>query len=374
MLNIKKTLLITIDFPPKKGGVANYLSNLSDNLPNDKIIVLANNYLETQSFDSKQKYKIIRADLYYKNFWPRWLKTFYIAKKIIKKEGIEQVIISHIIPMGYIAVLLNLPFHIIFHGYDILLAKQSTWKKMWLRKILNKSKHIIVNSNFTKELILQEDIKSEKITIVHPCTDILNRDLKSTETELIRQELELTDKKILISVGRIIPRKGFDKVIEALPKVTQKYPDLIYLIIGDGEYKNHLDQLAQKLKVRGNLIFLKDVSDSNLPCYYQLADIFIMPSRIENKTDVEGFGIVYLEANAFAKPVIAGDSGGIKDAVIDNQTGILVNPENVQGISNAILDLFDNPAKMNKLGEQGKKRVETEFLWPIQISKLKNIL
>lgn len=374
MLPTKKTLLITIDFPPQLGGVANYLSNFSNNIQSDKIIILANQHTQAQSFDSQQNYKIIRRNLYYKNFWPKWFKIFFIARKIIKQEKIEQIIISHVLPIGYLALLLSKPFFTILHGYDILLAKKTIWHKFWLKLILKKSQHIIVNSNFTKKQVIKQGIGEQKITILYPCPHITPKLLNTTEKDLICQELNLNNKIVLLSVGRMVKRKGFDMVIKALPEIIQKYPNLIYIIIGQGPDKDRLDQLAIDLKVRANLIFITDITDQQIACYYDRADIFIMPSRLENKTDVEGFGIVYLEANSFGKPVIAGDSGGVGDAVLNNKTGILVNPKENKDITQAIFKLLDDENLMNKLGEQGKKRVLNEFQWSKQVNKLNNIL
>lgn len=371
---MKKTLLITIDFPPQKGGVANYLANFSKNTPKDKIVVLANKQERDQSFDDKHDYRTIRRDLYYPNFWPHWLKTFFIARKVIKEEKIEQLIISHILPMGYVAMLLDKPFIIILHGFDVLAAKKTIWKKFWLKIILKKAQHLIVNSQFTKNEILKEGIAEDKITTLNPCPNIQLSDLNQSEKQTIINELDLHHKKILLSVGRLVPRKGFDNVIKALPAVLEKIPNLIYILAGKGDYKKELDELATKLNVRGNVIFIENAPDSHLASYFDLADIFIMPSRVENQVDAEGFGIVYLEAGLFGKPVIAGKSGGTGEAVIDRETGILVNPESVQEISQAILNLFNNPGLMNKLGEQGKKRVLNEFQWDKQVAKLKDIL
>jgi len=370
---MNKSLLITIDFPPRTGGVANYLANFSKNLPPDKIIVLANQNANAHHFDGHQNYKIIREQLFYKHLWPKWLKTYSLAKKIIKKEKIEQIIISHILPMGYIALMLKLPFIVILHGYDIMNAQKTSWKKYWATQILKQARHIIVNSHNTQNQVLNLAISQNKITIVYPCPNIKPEQLNEHERQTIKNELDLHHKKILLSVGRLTPRKGFDKVIEALPEVLKQIPNLIYIIVGNGSDKNRLEKLAEDLKVRGNLIIAEDIPNSNLSSFYDLANIFIMPAR-QIGEDIEGFGIVYLEANLFGKPVIAGKSGGVEDAVIDNQTGILVNPESVQEISQAILKLFNNPELANKLGVQGKERVLREFQWPKQIEKIKNIL
>jgi len=371
---MKKTLLITIDFPPQTGGVANYLSNFSQNLPADKIVVLANKTEHSQHFDGQQKYKIIREKLLFTYFWPQWLKASKIIKNIIAQEKTEQIIISHVLPMGYIALILNLPFIVILHGYDIVLAKQSSWKKYWLKKILSKSKHIIVNSHFTENQVLELGIDQEKTTIVYPCPNISPKFLNETEKQIILHDLNLFHKKILLSVGRLVNRKGFDLVIKSLPEVIKKIPNLIYLIVGNGPERKNLEELTEKLRVADHVTFLEDIKDSNLPCYYDLANIFIMPTRTIENADVEGFGIVYLEANLFGKPVIAAKTGGVQDAVIDGQTGILVSPENVQEITQVILRLFNDPNLMSKLGTQGKNRVLQEFQWPIQTAKIKDLL
>lgn len=374
MIKHKKNLLITIDFPPQTGGVANYLANLTAKLPKDKIIVLANQQKNDKSWDDKHNFKIIRKNLYYEKFWPKWLKIFFIAKKIIKQQKIEQIIISHLIPIGYICLLLKLPFIVIIHGYDIMLIQKSKWKKFWTGIILKKAKHIIVNSNFTKQKVLQEKINQNKITVIYPSPNISPQNINETDKNLIIQELDLHNKKILLSVGRLVKRKGIDNVIKALPQILNKIPNLVYLIVGNGDYKPELEKLAEKLNIRGNIIFLQDISDTHLPNYFSLADIFIQPARIENNADAEGFGIVYAEANLFGKPVIAGNVGGAVEAIKHNQTGILVDPHSVSEIQNAIITLFNDPELMKSLGEQGRERVLAEFNLDKQLKLLEGII
>ena len=369
---MKKNLLITIDFPPQKGGVANYLANFSEYLSN--IIVLANEQPQAQSFDSHRKFKIIRANLYYQYFWPRWLKIYFIAKKIIAKDNIDQLIISHILPIGYVALLLKKPFVVILHGYDLLNTQKNIWKKFLAKLILSKAKYIIVNSQYTKTETLKLGNWEDKIRIVYPCPHITPAQMVEAEKQIIYNELDLYHKKILLSVGRVVERKGFDKVIMALPELIDKVPNLIYLIVGNGDYIKKLEALAEKLQIRGNVIFIANSNDRQLACYYALANIFIMPSRLEKKTDVEGFGTVYLEAALFGKPAIAGNSGGAGEAVINNQTGILVDPQNVQEIKEAVLNLLADPELSNKLGVQAKQRAEAEFQWPKQLNKIKDII
>jgi phosphatidyl-myo-inositol dimannoside synthase len=369
-----KTLLITIDFPPQKGGVATYLSNVCQNLDRAKIVVLANKYDGSEHFDHKQDYKIIRARLFCRFFWPAWLRTLRQAKKVIRREEIEQILISHVLPMGYIALLLKLPFIVCLHGYDVLSAQKTPWKKYWLLKILKQSKAIIVNSKFTENEVLKLGIYADKITIIYPCPNIKPEDLNSQERQTLKTELELHGKKVLLSVGRAVSRKGFDKVIEALPEVLKQVPNLVYLLVGNGKrYLDDLEVLAIQNQVLDHVTICEDIPDTNMPSYYDMADVFIMPAR-QIGSDVEGFGIVYLEANAFGKPVIAGKSGGASEAVIDGQTGILVDPENVSQIAKAIINLMTDQEYAMKLGANGKARVADEFQWSKQVEKLKNIL
>lgn len=371
---MRKTLLITIDFPPQKGGVATYLSNVCHNLDREKIVVLANEHKDSEHFDHRQPYKIIRAKLFYPWFWPAWLRTLRQTKKVIRREKIEQILISHILPMGYICLMLKLPFIVSLHGYDVLAAQKTPWKKYWLLKILNRAKAIIVNSKFTENEVLKLGITADKITIVYPCPNIKPEDLIPAERQALKTELELHGKKVLLSVGRMVPRKGFDKVIEALPEVIEKIPNLVYLLVGNGKkYLDELEVLAIQNQVLDHVTICEDIPDTNLPSFYDMADVFIMPAR-QIGSDVEGFGIVYLEANSFGKPVIAGKSGGAGEAVIYGETGILVDPDNVSQIAKAIINLMTDQEYALKLGANGKARVADKFQWSKQVEKLKLLI
>jgi phosphatidylinositol alpha-1,6-mannosyltransferase len=168
--------------------------------------------------------------------------------------------------------------------------------------------------------------------------------------------------KVILTVGRLVERKGHEFVLKALPLIAERYPQLKYLIIGKGPMEKKLRNIVERKKLSDVVEFHGEVD--NIADFYGNCDVFIMPSRfIEKKGDVEGFGLVFLEANFFGKPVIAGNSGGISDAVIDGETGILVNPENPKEIADAVLKLFDDPKLARKLGEQGRKRVLEEFTW-----------
>lgn len=371
---MKKTLLITLDFPPRVGGVATYLSKMCEHMDPSKIVVLANREKNSFLFDEQQKYTIHRRPLLYSFLWPRWLKTFFIAQKIIKEEGIEQVIISHVVPMGYVAFMLGLPFFVIAHGYDLHLAESNPWKAHWLKKILKNSQGLIANSNYTKKLFVEGGGEESKITIAYPCPQFESDHVDEGKKNEIIQKLGLQDKKVLLTISRLVERKGVDMVLESLPQLIDKHPQLHYVVVGEGPYREKLELLVKKLVLENHVTFSGTIPKDSLAEYYTLADVFIMPARAINEVDVEGFGIVYLEANLFGLAVIGGRSGGVSDAVVDGETGLLVDPRSVSDIQGAIDMLLSEPDIAKKYGDQGKARVLSEFSWDKQFNKIINIL
>jgi phosphatidylinositol alpha-1,6-mannosyltransferase len=189
----------------------------------------------------------------------------------------------------------------------------------------------------------------------------------------LKSKYKLTGKTVLLTIGRLVKRKGMDKTIEALEALPEKLVDnLSYFIIGSGSAEGYLRELIPG-KLSSKVTFLGELTADEKWDWLNLSDILIMPSR-DIAGDFEGFGIVYLEANLCGKPVIAGDSGGVRDAVIDGYNGILVNPNDTAGIGQAIIKLALDSELRNKLGAQGKERTIKEFNWERQVEKLFKII
>ena len=210
--------------------------------------------------------------------------------------------------------------------------------------------------------------------IIYPCPSASCQNINQERIEELRQKYNLQNKKVLLTVGRLVERKGHDKVIEALPNILRQVPSVVYLIVGNGENYKKLKQLVEKNSLQDRVLFFTDVLDSELPYFYCLADVFIMPSRRLDDGDIEGFGIVYLEANCYAKPAIAGRSGGAVEAVEHNVTGLLVDPMSVNEIAQAVISLFRNEKRAQELGERGRNRVNLRFHWAKQAEKLRKLL
>lgn len=375
---MKKSLLITLEFPPQIGGVGNYLFNIVNYFPTQDIVVLAE---KTPTLPPFTNYKVYQKKLLttFKFIWPKWIFLFFLAKKIIKKESIKYIQVSHALPVGTVALMikkcLGLPYLVYTHGMDILLPQSSKRKTRLIKSIFNNADRVIANSRFTKDELLKLGVDDEKITIVHPCANSVPKKIDLKKQEEIVNKYHLQDKKMLFTVGRLVTRKGHDLVIKSLRKVIERFPNVVYLVSGDGPNKQNLINLTDAMNLSDKVIFLGEISDDDLQIFYRLCNIFIMPAReIKEKGDVEGFGLVFLEASLFAKPVIGGKSGGQPDAIEDGYSGLLVNPNDENEIANAIIKLLESPELAEKLGQQGRQRVLEKFRWDEEAKKIINLL
>mgnify|MGYP006281061841 CR=1 FL=1 len=225
--------------------------------------------------------------------------------------------------------------------------------------------HIIVASHRIKKFVMNiHNLKEKKISIINLGVIIEDYKLNMTKNEL-RDELGIPkDKFVIISVGRHVFRKKFDLVLKAIKNLTDKYEslDLRYYLIGKGEETKKLKNLTKKLKIEEKVIFLGEVDDNIRNKYLKASDTFIMPSITAEKT-IEGFGIVYLEANYYKLPVIGAKSGGIVDAIKNNETGFLIQPNNLNELVDKIYFLYKHPTKRKLMGEKGHERVIQKFNW-----------
>lgn len=266
------------------------------------------------------------------------------------------------------------PYVIYAHGNEILDAMQADWDGH--RRAIRSADCVLANSRFTAGLVRQAGVESERIEIVHPGCDVARFQPASVSNDFRKTILGAHAKsKVLLSVGRLVARKGQDMMIRALPQVLKKIPDVYYLIVGSGPAKPMLDQLVVSLGLQNNALFLENVGPAELPGIYGLCDVFVMPSRADlDACDVEGFGMVYLEANACGKPVVAGKSGGIADAVVDGETGLLVQPDSVELLAEAVCRLLTRKEDAERMGRQGRERAIREFSWNAVADRIDHIV
>lgn len=365
---MKKTLLITLDYLPQTGGVANYWAGLNHYLPSDLFFILAP---QVKDYNILEK-NIIRKKILFDFFWPRWLKLLFIILKLQKEQRFKNFIAGQILPIGTVLWFLkriNLieNYYVSCHGFDILHLQGR--KKFIAQLVMNSAKKIIVNSDFTGKVASRYQIKEDKIFVIKPCPQLslLSLSLQVKQSEKINSTYNL------ITVSRLVPRKGIDRVIQALPYVWQKLPQVKYQIVGAGEDIYRLKKMCAEIKAKNQVVFFGKLTNEEIAKLYQAQDLFVMlPHNI--KGDIEGFGMVYLEAGLFNLPVLATDSGGVSEAVRHLETGIIL-PEDSSAkiIAETIVNLFNQPAVLKKYGENNKQWARS-FSWQKQALLLEKLL
>jgi len=340
--NQEKTLLLTLEYPPVVGGVSRYYATLVKYFGEDRL-------------------KVLSLGLTWAG-WPRWLPAVFKTLLALKNDKYKRLFIGQVLPLGYVALIIKKlcqkNFVVFVHGMDILLPQQNKWKKWWLKKILKEAEEIIANSNFTKTELLKLGLVDNKIKIVYPCIESITKN----------QEI-LKENDIILGVGRMVSRKGFDLVIKAMPQILSKIPQAQLVLIGDGPEKNKLVQIIKDLKLERQVTLLSKVGDAELQNWFKKSNVFIMPCH-QNGADVEGLGTVFLEAASYGLPIVVGNSGGAPEAVINLETGFLVNPNSLEEISEALIKILSDTNKAHAMGEAGRKMVEEKFLCSKQLSKI----
>lgn len=358
----KKVLFITGSFPPEVGGIQNYIYNLCK-YSKHTITVLAPEHANSKSFDRIQNFRIIRRKFVTRSFITSGVSLLRSVIKLVRDEDFDLIVCNHVLVATVgriIRFFTKKPFVIITYGKDTLEYLNNRLLKRLVISNLKMALIIITCSEYTKREVTKLGIEPSKIFAVLPGVD--SKFIPKAKDPNLLSKYNLFGKKILFTVGRLVERKGHDIVIEALPEIVQRIPDLKYLIVGDGEYRSTLNQLVKNLGLEKYVVFTGQVDDSMLLDYYNLGDIFVMPSRfIENSGSVEGFGIVYLEAAACGKVVVGGDSGGAPEAIGDSSTGVLVDPTDSLKIADTIIRLMLNESLADTLSENARKRAKDCF-------------
>ena len=358
-----KTLLFTNEFPPFKGGIANYYGQLVNYWPIDQeLLILDNN-----------KSELIKSGGFF-----AWQPAIGALKRKIKKSQIDYVLVGQILPLGTVTWLLSWfqPFRyaVFLHGMDLSCALRSG-RKRWLAKLILKraDKIICANSYVAKKAEEFYPAAKDKTAIVNPGVPAGAPPVDQKDLAELENAYDLAGKTVLFSLGRLVKRKGVDQTIKALERITEPLVDnLVYFIGGIGPQAEYIRKLVPE-RLANKIIFLGELSEKEKWLWLKRCDIFIMPARNING-DFEGFGIVYLEASLSGKPVIAGNSGGVSDAVIDGYNGLLVNPEDPDSIKTAIIKLALDRNLCQELGQRGLARALKEFNWEKQTAELVNAI
>ncbi len=354
-----KTLLLALEFPPALGGVETYYQKVVEYWP-DELILLTNAQKALLS-----------------PFLPifAWLRGLFRVKAIIEQEEPEWVLAGEILPLGTIAYILSFfkvfKYGVFLHGLDFSLATKNVYK-CWLSSLILRRATIVICANATTEQVVKKRFPTVTTAVVNPGVETKSLGTKTQDVSTFRLHHNLTNAFILVTVGRLVERKGMDMVIQALPEIIKKIPNCYYVVIGDGPYKKRLLELAETVGVAKRVLFFSGLSDEIKNNWLAASDIFIMPTRVIGG-DYEGFGIVYLEAGLYKKPVIAGQSGGVKEAVNDGESGLIINGTDKESITAAVIYLHDDEGLRHRLSMNGYNKA-VSMAWSKQVKKIYSLL
>jgi phosphatidyl-myo-inositol dimannoside synthase len=382
-----RTLFVTQDFPPDRGGIARLYAELCRRMPQVEVSTVAGNDtcldglpVHRMSFPFGRAHRpanILR--------WTRW------ARLHVQQRGISLLHVGNIRPAGYVAALLRreigLPYIVYVHGKDLLKERRKGTNR-WMvragtREILGNAAAIVANSTATARLAcdilcgLGRTNACPRVHVVHPGADP-TRFKPDAEGAAAWRRAVAADGPLLLSVARLVRRKGIDTVIEALPAILAHHPTTTYVVVGTGPDLERLQALADTLGVSDHVRFLGDVEEEDLPACYAAADLFLLPAReIPAEDEVEGFGIAYVEAAASCVPSIAAESGGVADAVCDGVSGVLVAPNSPDAVAAASVRLLSDPVLRARLGHAGRALVERHLNWDraaAEITRIANMV
>jgi phosphatidylinositol alpha-1,6-mannosyltransferase len=375
---MKSLLISSVEFPPHTGGISRFMASICSTLGREEVCCLTGVPSLNDGHRNGHGPRVYRRPAAFAKAWHVQAPAFGLAVlQILLKErpNVVQIATAHDGYLGlWLRQRLGIPYVVYAHGNEILGAARSEWEKP--RQSLQQASRVLAVSRYTAGLVEKTGVNPKRIEIFPPGCDTDTFQPRKPDEELRRKLVgDANSERIILSVGNLVSRKGHDMVIRALPRLLRTAGDVKYLIVGDGPYRGELENLASSLGVRERVLFAGRMTDDTLPRVYALCDVFVLASREQiDSCDVEGFGIVFLEASACGKPVVGGRSGGIGDAIVDGKTGFLVEPREPDCIADAIGQLLANPQLASRFGERGRACVVRNFSWEAVAARLRLIL
>ncbi|MFJ6896407.1 glycosyltransferase family 4 protein [Streptomyces hokutonensis] len=380
---MRKTLIVTNDFPPRPGGIQAFLHNMALRLEPERLVVYASTWKRgregveaTAAFDAEQPFTVVRDSTTMLLPTPAATRT---AVGLLREHGCTAVWFGAAAPLGLMAPALRKAgaerLVATTHGHEAGWAQLPASRQL-LHRIGESTDTITYLGEYTRSRIagaLSPEAAARMVQLP-PGVDEKVFHPGSGGAE-IRARLGLTERPVVVCVSRLVPRKGQDTLILAMPRILARQPDAVLLIVGGGPYEKELRRLVRETGVGDSVRFTGAVPWAELPAHYGAGDVFAMPCRTRRGgLDVEGLGIVYLEASATGLPVVAGDSGGAPDAVLDGETGWVVRGGSPEEAADRIVALLGDPELRRNMGERGRQWVEEKWRWDLLAERLRALL
>ncbi|MER8182615.1 glycosyltransferase family 4 protein [Kitasatospora sp. NPDC094015] len=374
-----KTLIVTNDFPPRPGGIQAFVHNMAVRQPAGSIVVYASTWRdgsEVARFDAEQPFPVIRDRTRMMVPTPRVTRR---AAEILRAEGCSSVWFGAAAPLGLMAPALRRAGAArllgMTHGHEAAWA-QLPGSRQLLRRIGAGTDTLTYLGEYTRSRIAAAVGPEAAGRMVQLPPGVDEQTFRpDSGGAAVRARLGLTDRPVVVCVSRLVPRKGQDTLVSAMPRILAEVPDAVLLIVGGGPYRADLEKLVDATGVREAVRFTGAVPWEELPAHYGAGDVFAMPCRTRRGgLDVEGLGIVYLEASATGLPVVAGDSGGAPDAVLEGETGYVVPGRSTEITAERIVRLLQDEELRRRMGEAGRRWVERSWRWDLLAGRLTSLL
>ena len=369
-----KTLLISEVFPPQVGGSGRWLWEIYSRLPRENYLIAAGEDPRQEAFDRTHDLRLLRMPLSFSTWGiaspsglRQYARTFWRLRRLIGSENIGVLHCGKCLPEGFLAWLLkrwcDVPYICYVHGEELTLATTSRELAWLTRRTLHGAKFVIANSRNTEELLRNSwDLPADRVRVLHPGVDT-QQFRPAPRDPAWRVRRGWGDRPVVLTVGRLQKRKGHDQLILALPTIRQRIPDVLYAIIGDGEERGGLEDLVRREGLAGHVQFLGELADDDLVSCYQQCDLFVLPNRQVGR-DIEGFGMVLLEAQACGKPVIAGASGGTAETMCIPETGQTVSCDSSPDeLAALVIEWLSDRARLECMGRAARCWAVEHFDW-----------
>ncbi|MET7750970.1 glycosyltransferase family 4 protein [Micromonospora sp. NPDC005367] len=372
---MSRTLLVTNDFPPRPGGIQSFVHNLAVRQPTGSVVVYASTWRGAEKFDADQPFEVIRERTRV------LLPTPLVARRaarLARAYDCDTVWFGAAAPLGLLAGGLRRRAGIRrivaqTHGHEIGWAALPGARAA-LRRIGRGVDVTTYLGEYTRVRLARALTGLTELHRLAPGVDV-DTYHPDVDGEPVRARLGLSDRPVVVCVSRLVPRKGQDMLIRAMPEIIRRVPDAALLVVGGGPYRATLEKVARQVGVDRDVVFTGSVPAAELPAHYAAGDVYAMPCRTRNRgLDVEGLGIVYLEASATGLPVVAGDSGGAPDAVREGETGYVVNGRDVDQLADRVSRLLADRDLARQFGAAGRAWVEQEWRWETQAQRMAALL
>ncbi len=371
---MSRTLIVTNDFPPRQGGIQSFVYQLAVRQPADSVVVYASDHAGSREFDARQPFPVVRHPT------GLLLPTPGARRRVVdtlRTHGCDSVWFGASVPLGLLAPALRAAgaqrLVASTHGHEVGWAMLPGARQA-LRRVGTHCDVVTFLGEYTRHRLAGAFGPHARLSRLTPGVDV-DRFHPGVDGSAVRARYGLGDRPVIVCVSRLVPRKGQDALVRALPAIRRAVGDVALLLVGRGPFEGRLRALAQRAGVAPHVVLTGGVPPDELPAHYAAGDVFAMPCRTRRAgMDVEGLGIVFLEASAIGLAVVAGDSGGAPDAVRDGQTGYLVDGRDEPALAAWLVTLLGDAPLRARLGAAGRAWVERDWQWDVVAGQLRELL